>query len=77
MNRAFAKRIPNLDLVRAVAILMVVTYHVVQWLPVKLKWLVFLSTPGQYGVNLLWFSISSSNFRSYAFLIGIIPQEKH
>ena len=35
MNPAFAKRIPNLDLVRAVAILMVVAYHVVQWLPVK------------------------------------------
>ena len=77
MNPAFAKRIPNLDLVRAVAILMVVAYHVVQWLPVKPKWLVFLSTPRHYGVNLFWFSISSSNLRSCAFVIGIIPQEKH
>jgi peptidoglycan/LPS O-acetylase OafA/YrhL len=62
MKPAFAKRIPNLDLVRAVAILMVVAYHVVQWLPVKPKWLVFLSTPGQYGVN-LFFALSG-------FLVG-------
>lgn len=41
---------------------MVVAYHVVQWLPMKPKWLVFLSQPGQYGVN-LFFALSG-------FLVG-------
>ena len=56
------KRIANLDLLRATAILMVLAYHVVQWLPMKPKWLVFLSQPGQYGVN-LFFALSG-------FLVG-------
>ena len=56
------KRIANLDLLRTTAILMVVAYHVVQWLPMKPKWLVFLSQPGQYGVN-LFFALSG-------FLVG-------
>ena len=56
------KIIPDLDLIRATAILMVVGYHVVQWLPAKPKWLLLLTNPGQYGVN-LFFALSG-------FLVG-------
>jgi peptidoglycan/LPS O-acetylase OafA/YrhL len=64
------KRIANLDLLRATAILMVVAYHVVQWLPIKPKWLIYLANPGQYGVN-LFFALSG-------FLVGSLYfRERH
>jgi len=56
------KIIPDLDLIGATAILMVVGYHVVQWLPAKPQWLLMVTNPGQYGVN-LFFALSG-------FLVG-------
>ena len=57
-----SKRVPNLDLVRAVAIFMVLIYHTVQWLPARPPVIWFLSRPGQYGVE-LFFALSG-------FLVG-------
>jgi peptidoglycan/LPS O-acetylase OafA/YrhL len=57
-----SKRIPNLDLIRAAAIVMVLIYHTVQWLPAKHQVISFLSQPGQYGVE-LFFALSG-------FLVG-------
>lgn len=57
-----SKRIPNLDLIRAAAIVMVLFYHTVQWLPAKPQVISFLSQPGQYGVE-LFFALSG-------FLVG-------
>ena len=62
--------IPNLDLIRAAAIIMVVVYHTVQWLPSKPEWVLLLSEPGKYGVNLFFalsgFLVEVSTFRKWA-----------
>jgi peptidoglycan/LPS O-acetylase OafA/YrhL len=49
-----SKRIPNLDLIRAIAIVMVLIYHTVQRIPIKPDIVSFLSQPGQYGVELFF-----------------------
>ncbi len=55
MNRARPKKhIANLDLIRAIAILMVMFYHIVQWIPDQPRWLVSLTDPGEYGVQLFF-----------------------
>lgn len=56
------KHIANLDLIRAIAILMVLFYHIVQWLPDQPESLIFLTDPGEYGVQ-LFFALSG-------FLVG-------
>lgn len=55
MNRLRPKKhIANLDLIRAIAILMVLFYHIVQWIPNQPKWLISLTDPGEYGVQLFF-----------------------
>jgi peptidoglycan/LPS O-acetylase OafA/YrhL len=59
-----AVRDPNIDLLRAIAILMVLAYHIIWWSPVFPFWFKMLSMPGAMGVD-LFFILSG-------FLIGSI-----
>lgn len=51
---AASVRNSNLDLLRAMAILMVVTYHVIQMCPIPLPHLTEIAHAGQYGVDLFF-----------------------
>src|SRR5881396_1604125 len=53
-ENSVATRDANLDLLRATAILMVVTYHVIQMSPVPQQGLMRLAVFGQYGVDLFF-----------------------
>jgi peptidoglycan/LPS O-acetylase OafA/YrhL len=47
-------RVSNLDLVRAAAIVMVLFFHTVEWLPVHPAFIDFLVEPGKFGVDLFF-----------------------
>ncbi|QNQ07697.1 acyltransferase family protein [Sphingomonas alpina] len=64
MSSAAPTRDQNLDLLRAVAVLSVVLYHLLQWSPLDPLWLDRLARYGAYGVD-LFFILSG-------FLIGSI-----
>ncbi|MGY4397318.1 peptidoglycan/LPS O-acetylase OafA/YrhL [Sphingomonas sp. UYAg733] len=64
MSSGAPLRDPKLDLLRAVAVLAVVFYHVLQWSPIDPLWLDSLAHFGAYGVD-LFFILSG-------FLIGSI-----
>ena len=53
-SKAVATRDANLDLLRAVAILMVVVYHVIQMSPVPQPALMRFAAFGQYGVDVFF-----------------------
>ena len=48
------RHIANLDLIRAIAILMVMFYHIVQWIPNQPRFMIFITDPGEYGVQLFF-----------------------
>ncbi|MES2058558.1 MAG: acyltransferase, partial [Pseudomonadota bacterium] len=64
MSSAAPSRDQNLDLLRAVAVLSVVLYHLLQWSPLDPPWLDRVAHYGAYGVD-LFFILSG-------FLIGSI-----
>lgn len=51
------KNIPNLNIIRAIAILMILAFHTVQWLPEKSDTIWFLFKPGKFGV-IIFFTLS-------------------
>jgi peptidoglycan/LPS O-acetylase OafA/YrhL len=63
------KNIPNLDLIRASAITMVLIYHCIQWLPDKNETVWLFAQTGKYGVD-LFFALSG-------FLIGSLYFQEH
>lgn len=64
MTNYKAHRDSNIDLLRAIAILMVLTYHIIWWSPLFPLWFKMLSVPGATGVD-LFFILSG-------FLVGSI-----
>lgn len=62
-------RIPNLDLARAAAIIGVVQYHTVVWLPHMPAWIKITTNTGEYGLDLFFalsgYLIGGIYFREY------------
>jgi peptidoglycan/LPS O-acetylase OafA/YrhL len=61
------KNISNLDLIRVIAIVMVLVYHCVLWLPEKNNFIWLISRSGKYGVD-LFFALSGFLIGSLYFL---------